>query len=49
VRTLEQTHPTDSIQQQGLKNNGNKKLDLSITPGENLDEEALSSHKNIPK
>jgi len=49
VRTLEQTHTTDHIQQQGLKNNGTKKPDLSITPGENLEEEAHSSHKNIPK
>jgi hypothetical protein len=46
---LEQIHTTDRIQQQGLKNNRTKKLDLSITPGENLDEEAHSSHRNIPK
>jgi len=46
---LEQTYTTDRIQQQGLKNNGTKKFDLSTTPGENLDEEAHSSHKNIPK
>ena len=43
------TYTTDCIQQQSFKNNGTKEFNLSLTPGENLDKEAHSSHTNIPK